>query len=68
MTELFTNVSFDARLIAEMTWDIAATIKNPTEAAEFLSSVTEFYSNKLTEEEVDFLRFYFSMKLEMMKE
>lgn len=68
MTELFTNVSFDARLIAEMTWDIANVLKNPVEAAEFLSSVTEFYSNKLTEEEVDFLRFYFNMKLEMMKE
>jgi hypothetical protein len=68
MTELFTNVSFDAKLIAEMTWDIATIIKNPIEVAEFLSSVTEFYSNKLTEEEVDFLRFYFNMKLEMMKE
>ena len=68
MTELFTNVSFDARLIAEMAWDIANVLKDPVEAAEFLSSVTEFYSNKLTEEEVDFLRFYFNMKLEMMKE
>lgn len=68
MTEIFTNVSFDTKLIAEMAWDIATLIKNPNEAANFLSSVTEYYSNTLTEEEVDFLRFYFNMKMEMMKE
>lgn len=68
MTEIFTNVSNEAKEIAELSWRVANIQKNPLEAANFLANVTSYYSNILTEEEVDFLRFYFNMKLEMMKE
>ena len=68
MIELFTNVSDEAKEIAELSWQIASIQKNPLEAANFLANATLYYSNILTEEEVDFLRFYFNMKLEMMKE
>lgn len=68
MTELFTNVGAVAKKIAETAWQLASIQKDPWDAATFLDNVTNYYSNLLTEEEVEYLRFYFSMKLEMMKE
>lgn len=68
MTELFTNVGAVAKKIAETAWKLASTQKDPLRAATFLDNVTNYYSNLLTEEEIEYLRFYFSMKLEMMKE
>lgn len=68
MTELFTNVSTVAKKIAETAWQLASIQKDPLDAATFLDNVTNYYSNLLTEEEIEYLRFYFSMKLEMMKE
>jgi len=38
------------------------------DAASFLNDVTNYYEKKLSEEDLDFLRFYFNMKMEMMKE
>jgi len=37
-------------------------------AAKFLNNATNYYSNIYTEKEIEFLRFYFNMQLEMMKE
>ena len=68
MNEIFTNVSDNAKRIAEIAWDITMAQKTPLAAAEFLHNVTEYYQHTLTEEEVDFLRFYFNMRMEMMKE
>ena len=42
--------------------------KNPIDAANFLNDITNYYDKILTEEEVNFLRFYFNMKMELMKE
>jgi hypothetical protein len=67
MTELFTNVSKVAKDIAELSWKLASVQKNPLNAANFLDNVTNYYSNLLTEDEIEYLRFYFNMKLEMMK-
>lgn len=68
MTEIFQNVSDEAKEIAELSWRVANIQKNPLEAANFLANVTSYYSNILTEEEVEFLQFYFKMQMEMMKE
>jgi hypothetical protein len=68
MTEIFQNVSDEAKEIAELSWRVASIQKNPLEAANFLTNVTSYYSNILTEEEVEFLQFYFKMQMEMMKE
>ena len=68
MTELFTNVSKVAKDIAELSWKLASVQKDPLNAANFLDNVTNYYSNLLTEDEIEYLRFYFNMKLEMMKE
>ena len=68
MTEIYENVSDNAKQIADLAWQIAIVLKDPVKAANFLNSVTEYYRNSLTEEEVEFLQFYFNMKMEMMKE
>ena len=68
MTEIYENVSDSAKEIASIAWKIAIALNNPASAANFLNSVTEYYRNSLTEEEVEFLQFYFNMKMEMMKE
>jgi len=68
MTELFTNVSEEVKDIAETAWNIALAQSNPVKAAEFLNNVTNYYKNIYTKEEIEFLQFYFNMKLELMKE
>lgn len=68
MTEIYSNINDEVREIAEQTWNIVLAQKNPIDAAEFLHNVTEYYKNILTDEDIEFLQFYFDMKMEMMKE
>ena len=68
MIEIYENVSKVVRDLADTAWSLAMAQKNPVDAANFLNNVTNYYSNILTEEEVEFLQFYFNMKMEMMKE
>ena len=37
------------------------------EVANFLNNATNYYKNTFTEEEIDFLQFYFHTRMEMMK-
>ena len=67
MIEIFENVSDDAKEAARIAWRLAMAQKSPAEAANFLNTVTEYYRHLLTEEEVEFLQFYFNMQMEMMK-
>ena len=66
MTELYENVSDEVRQVAELSWKIAMTMKNPVESAKFLDNVTNFYAHRYTEEEIEFLRFYFNLRMEMI--
>ena len=68
MTELFENVSSKTKDIARISWNLAIAQKNPLEAADFLNNVTNYYRNILTEEEIEFLQFYFNIQMEMMKD
>jgi hypothetical protein len=68
MQEIFENVSDKVKEIAEIAWRLAMAQHNPMGAAEFLDNVTNYYDKLLNEEEIEFLRFYFNMKMEMMKE
>lgn len=68
MTEIYANVSDQVKEIADIAWRLTMAQKNPMDAANFLNNVTNYYSNILTEEEIEFLQFYFNMKMEMMKE
>lgn len=67
MTEIFENVSQEIKDIARIAWNLAITQTDPSKAAEFLNTVTNYYKNLYTEEEIEFLQFYFKMQMEMMK-
>ena len=68
MTEIFEDISDEIKQLAEGAWAITLAQESPIKAAEFLNSVTNYYTNILTEREMEFLQFYFQMKMEMMKE
>ena len=68
MQEIFQNVSDRTKEIAEISWRLAVSQRNPIEAAEFLNTVTNYYDKILNEEDIEFMRFYFNMKMEAMKE
>jgi hypothetical protein len=68
MTEIFDNISDETKEIARLAWAVAIAQNNPATAANFLNSVTEYYRNILTEVEVEFLQFYFNMRMEMIKQ
>ena len=68
MQEIFQNVSDKTKEIAEISWRLAVSQRNPIEAAEFLNTVTNYYDKILNEEDIEFMRFYFNMKMEAMKE
>ena len=66
MTEIFADISDDVRGKADIIWKIALAQGNPVAAAKFLNQVTEYYRRRWTEEEIDFLQFYFQTQMEMM--
>lgn len=68
MTELFNNVRDDVKTTAEYAWKIAMMQNNPATAADFLNNVTNFCKVYYTEEEIEFLQFYFNMQMEMIKD
>ena len=68
MQEIFENISDQTRQLAETAWTIAMAQDNPIKAANFLNTVTNYYDQRMNEEDREFLRFYFNMKMEMMKE
>ena len=67
MTEIYDNISEETKEIARLAWKVAIAQNNPADAANFLSNITEYYRNSLSEEEIEFLQFYFKMQMEMMK-
>ena len=69
MTELFTHISQEVKDTAKGAWELTMEQNEPMQAAELLNAVVEYYKLIWTEEEVEFLQFYFKMKMrEMMKE
>ena len=68
MTEIFQDISPIVKDVAKTAWNIAMSQTNPVDAANFLNNVTNYYSNIFTDEEIEFLRFYFQMQMEMMKQ
>lgn len=67
MTEIYANISEQVRELAKLAWKIAMMHTNPINSAKFLNTVTEYYRNILTDEEIEFLQFYFQTQMEMMK-
>jgi hypothetical protein len=67
MTEIFEDISEEIRQLAKHAWENTLAQNNPIKAAEFLSNITNYYSNILSEREMEFLQFYFQTQMEMMK-
>ena len=67
MNELFANIKEEVKLTAEQAWQIALAFNDPMSAANFLDCVIKSFEFLYTEEEIEFLRFYFKMQMEMMK-
>ena len=67
MTELFKNINSNVKKYAKAAWTLAMAQKDPAKAADFLNIVTNYYNTIGTPEEVEFLRFYFNMQMEMTK-
>ena len=68
MTEIFENISDEVKKYAEFTWALAISKNTVEKAAEILNNFTNFYRTFGTPEEVEFLQFYFNMRMEMMKQ
>lgn len=66
MIELYDDISTEVRELAESIWRLAQIKKNPIDAAQFIVNTTEYYTDLLTEREIEFLRFYFYAQLELM--
>ena len=68
MTELFPNISAEARKQAELAWVLACTCKNPVDAAKMLDAYTNYECSRSKEEGLrEFLNFYFNLKMEELK-
>ena len=67
MTELFPDISDEIRIAAKTAWDVVKAQKDPADAVEFMDKTIKYFEETLGEEEADFLRFYFQVQMEMMK-
>lgn len=68
MTELFNNIRQEVKDTAAGVWKLTIAQNTPTEAAKLLNTIVEYYKLIWTQEEVEFLQFYFRMQMEMMKD
>ena len=67
MIELFSDISQTIEDFAILTWE-AALQMTPDNATKLLSSTTEAFEKEGLVDDADFLRFYFNLQMEMMKE
>ena len=67
MVELYSDISQDIREEAKALWLIALAQKDAKEAAKYLNNAVEVFRQTHTEEEVDFIQFYFETQMEMRK-
>ena len=67
MTEIFTNINNETKQLAYLIWHTAIMNKDPASAAKFILNITNYFKQLMTEEEIEFLQFYFNTQLEMMK-
>ncbi len=68
MTELFNNIRQEVKNTAASVWKLTIAQNTPTEAAKLLNTIVEYYKLIWTQEEVEFLQFYFQMQMEMIKD
>ncbi len=64
MIEIFPNIPQEVRNSAAMMFDLASMQHNPLKMVQMLNEYTNTCEN---EEEIEFLRFYFNLRMEQMK-
>lgn len=67
MTELFQNISQSVKDYATLIWNQARQLA-PEEATKLLNIATNTFEQEGLEEEADFLRFYFNLQMEIMRQ
>lgn len=67
MTELFSDIPQITKDYAALVWKQASQM-SPEAAVKLMSASTEAFEKEGLTEEADFLRFYFNLQMEMMKE
>jgi hypothetical protein len=67
MIEIFTDINDEIKSKCNIIWKIALAQDNPIKAAKFLNNVTEYYRQRWSDEEINFLQFYLYTQMEMMK-
>lgn len=67
MIELYNNIRQEVKDAAKTAWNFAISQSNPIEVAQSLHNITEYYRLLWTEEEVEYLQFYFQLQMEMIK-
>lgn len=67
MEELYPNIRAEVKEVAQVAWNLALMQRETSKVAKFLHTVTEYYKQLFSQEEIEFLQFYFNMKLEMEK-
>ena len=68
MIEIYKNISKTVKQTAEAGWNFAINQSNPANAAETLDNIVKYYSHLYTEEEIEYLKFYFKMKMMEMEQ
>ena len=67
MVEIFRDINEITKEAAALIWELALTKRNPVEMADFLNEKTNEFRKIVTEQDIEFLQFYFKMKMEEMK-
>ena len=63
MVEIYANIRDEVKKTAESIWNVVLLRRTPAEAVELLNITTEYYRHLYTEEEMEFLQFYFNLKM-----
>ena len=66
MIELFTDIPQDVKSQAEYCFNLSLNFNNPMQSAEMLDNFIKYYE-AIHPEYCDFIRFYFNIRLEALK-
>ena len=67
MVEIFADISSDIKKQTKTLWELACLQDDPMKAAKFIDSTLQYLENHVTEEEMEFIRFYIKMQMEKEK-
>ena len=67
MIEIYSDIRDEVKKMAQIIWQFSLQQRNPLESAKFLDTMIHYYSKLYTQEEIEFLQFYFQTQMEMMK-